>query len=64
MSRARSTLAARAGFTLVELLLAVGLLSILVLALVRLIDTSLTIWGQTEENRELLEVGGAVLELF
>lgn len=64
MSRPLPTRRPRTGFTLVELLLAVGLLSILVLALVRLVDTSLTIWGRTEENRELLEVGGAVLELF
>ncbi len=54
----------RRGFTLVELLLAIGLLSILILALLKLVDTSLTIWGRTEENRELLEMGGSVLELF
>ena len=64
MSRAQETGAQRRGFTLVELLLAVGLLSILILALLRLVDTSLTIWGRTDENRELLEMGGTVLDLL
>ncbi len=52
----------RAGFTLVELLLAVGLLSILFLALGRLIDTSITIWSRTDQSRELSEMGGAVMD--
>jgi len=52
------------GFTLVELLLAVGLLSILVLALLRLLDTSITIWERTDENRELSEMSSTVLELL
>ncbi len=64
MNGAPQRSAPRRAFTLVELILAVGLLSLLILALVRLIDTSLTIWGRTEENREMLEVGGAVLDLF
>ena len=55
---------ARRGFTLVELLLAVGLLSILLLALLRLVDTALTIWGRTDQNRELLELGGTTLDLL
>jgi len=54
----------RRGFTLVELLLAVGLLSILILALLRLVDTSLTIWGRTDDNRELSEMSSAVMELL
>jgi len=54
----------RRGFTLVEVLLAIGLLSILVIALVRLLDTSLRIWGRTEESRDLQEMGAAVLDLF
>ena len=53
----------RRGFTLVELLLALGLLSILVLALVRLIDTSTQIWGHTENTRELGEISTAILDL-
>jgi len=62
MSRvSRST---RAGFTLVELLLAVGLFSILLIALMRLVDTSLTIWGRTDESRELSEMGNAVVDMF
>ena len=54
----------REGFTLLELLLAVGLFSILVLALLKLIDTSLTIWGRTDTNRELQEMGGATLDML
>lgn len=54
----------RAGFTLLELLLAVGLFSIVILALLKLIDTSLTIWGRTDTNRELSEMGGATLDML
>ncbi len=53
-----------AGFTLVELLLALFLLSMLVLALVRLLDTSLNIWGRTETGRDLLEMGSSVVDLL
>jgi hypothetical protein len=53
-----------AGFTLLELLLAVGLFSILIVALMKLIDTSLTIWGRTDTNRELQEMGGAMLDML
>lgn len=52
------------GFTLVELVLAVGLLSVLVLALLKLVDTSLTIWGRTDANRELGEMGSTLLDLL
>ncbi|MEM7306030.1 MAG: prepilin-type N-terminal cleavage/methylation domain-containing protein [Planctomycetota bacterium] len=61
--RLRTARATRA-FTLVELLLALSLLSILVVALVNLIDTSLRIWGRTESERDLVEVSSAVLELL
>jgi prepilin-type N-terminal cleavage/methylation domain-containing protein len=54
----------RAGFTMVELLLAVGLFSVLMLALLRVIDASLTIWGRADQTRELSEMGGAVLDLL
>jgi prepilin-type N-terminal cleavage/methylation domain-containing protein len=54
----------RAGFTMVELLLAVGLFSILMLALLRLVDASMTIWDRTDQTRELSEMGGAVLDLL
>lgn len=54
----------RSGFTLVELILAVGLFSLLVVVLLKLVDTSVTIWGRTDESRELAEIGGAVMELL
>lgn len=54
----------RAGFTLVELLLAVGLFTILLVALMRLVDTSLGIWRRTDESRELSELGNAVMDLL
>lgn len=54
----------RAGFTLLELLLAVGLFSILMLALMKLVETSLIIWGRTDTNRELQEMGGATLDML
>ena len=50
-------------FTLIEVVLALGLLSILFLALVRLLDTSLSIWNRTESGRELFEIGGTVMDL-
>jgi prepilin-type N-terminal cleavage/methylation domain-containing protein len=53
-----------AGFTLVELLLALGLFSILVLAILRLLDTSLRVWGETESRRDLFESSSTVLELL
>ncbi len=61
---ARAAFTPRAAFTLVELLLALGLFSILVLALLRLLDTSLTIWSRTESSRDLLETSSSVLELL
>jgi len=54
----------RRGFTLVELLMALALLSILIVALVNLIDTSLRIWGRTESQRDLVEVSSGVLDLL
>jgi len=54
----------RTGFTLIELLLALSLFSILVIALVRLLDTSLTIWDRTEANRDVTEMGMSVAELI
>jgi len=56
--------ARRSGFTMVELLLAAGLFSLLIVALLKLVDTALTIWERTDQQRELGEVAGAVLELF
>ena len=54
----------RQGFTLVEVLLALSLLSILMVALVNLIDTSMRIWMRTESERDLVEVSSAVLGLM
>ena len=54
----------RRGFTLVELVLAIGLLSILVLALIRLVDTSTAVWSRTETRREVSETASSVLDLL
>ena len=50
------------GFTLLELVLALGLLSILMVALVRLLDTSFTIWSDTEQDREQVELASDMVE--
>lgn len=55
---------ARRGFTLIEILLALALMSMMVLGLVRLLDTSLDLWGKTESERDVLEMGGDLLELI
>lgn len=55
---------ARRGLTLIELVLALGLASLLVLALVKLIDTSMTLWRKTEERRSQSELSSAVTELL
>jgi prepilin-type N-terminal cleavage/methylation domain-containing protein len=54
----------RAGFTMIELLLAVGLFSLLLVALLKLVDTSMTIWQRTDDQRELGQASAAVMELF
>jgi hypothetical protein len=54
----------RRGLTLIELVLALGLASLLVLALVKLIDTSMTLWRKTEERRSQNEMSSAVTELL
>ncbi len=53
---------ARAGMTLVELLLAVALSAILMLALTRLIDVTFSVWSRTEVRRNLAEQGMGVAE--
>lgn len=58
------TRGARSGFTIVELLLAVGLFSLLLVALLKLVDTSMTIWQKTDEQRELGQASAAVMELL
>src|SRR6185295_14167409 len=64
MIRIANQPARRRGFTMVELLLALGLLTILIVALLKLIDTSLSILDRTDENRELAEMSAAVMELL
>jgi len=54
----------RRGLTLIELVLALGLASLLVLALVTLLDTSLSLWRKTEERRSKNELSSAVTELL
>jgi hypothetical protein len=49
---------------MIELLLAAGLFSILMLALLRLVDTTLTIWSRTDQARELSEMGAGALDLL
>lgn len=56
--------AGAAGFTLVELLVAMGLLAILMAAVVRVLDGSLRLWDRTETRRELVDEAGGVLELL
>ncbi|MBL8896786.1 MAG: prepilin-type N-terminal cleavage/methylation domain-containing protein [Planctomycetes bacterium] len=48
------------GFTLIELLVSMALLSILGLLVVRLFDTSLDLWKEGEETRDVLEQKAAV----
>ena len=50
------------GFTLVELLLALGLFALLAVALVRLVDTSVRIWARTESDRDLTEMASALFD--
>lgn len=56
--------AARRGLTLVELILAVGLFSILMIAVFQLFDRSLSLWERGETQRGLLEQASAVGELM
>jgi prepilin-type N-terminal cleavage/methylation domain-containing protein len=58
------TLRRGAGFTLVELLVAMGLLSILVVALLRLIDTSLALWSEGESRRDVVSQASATAGLL
>ncbi len=53
---------ARRGLTLVELVLAIGLLSLLMLAVFQLFDRSLSVWRRGETRRALLEQASTVLE--
>jgi len=48
------------GFTLVELVLAMGLFSLLMIAVLGLLDTSLGLIGSTEGRRDLVELSSSV----
>lgn len=54
----------RAGFTLVELMIASGLLVILSLAVFQFLRRFTTLWQKSEERRELVEEASGVTELF
>jgi type II secretory pathway pseudopilin PulG len=54
----------RWGMTLVELVLAIGLFSILMIAVFQLLDRSLSLWRRGETRRVLLEQSSAVLEML
>ncbi len=54
----------RAGFTLIELVLAAGLLMILMVAVFALLDGSLSLWRRTETRRNLTEQATGVLSLL
>lgn len=53
---------ARRGLTLVELVLAIGLLALLMLAVFQLFDRSLSVWRRGETRRAVLEQASTVLE--
>jgi prepilin-type N-terminal cleavage/methylation domain-containing protein len=52
------------GFTLVELLLAVALLALLLVAVFQLLDRSLSLWRRAETRRSLLEQASAISDLM
>lgn len=54
----------RRGMTLVELVVAAGLLSILLVALLALMDDFLGLWQKSESRRALVEESAAVVELL
>lgn len=54
----------RRGLTLIELVLATGLLTVVVLAVFTLLDGSLALWRRSETRRSLSEQGAALLELL
>ncbi len=54
----------RAGLTLIEVVVATGLLSLVVVALVKLVATSLDVWDATETRRDLSERARTTSELL
>lgn len=59
-----TTRLARRGLTLVELVLALGLLSLLLVAVFQLLDRTLSVWRRAETRRSLLEQGSVIVDLF
>lgn len=55
---------ARAGFTLIELVLAAGLMTLLMVAVFGLIEGSLSLWRKSETRRNLSEQATGVAELL
>ncbi|MDF1797915.1 MAG: prepilin-type N-terminal cleavage/methylation domain-containing protein [Planctomycetota bacterium] len=49
-----------AGFTLIELMLSLGLFSLLLVGLLQLLDTSTSLWKQVDARRDETEVSGAL----
>ena len=64
LSRATGSARARRGLTLVELIVALGLLALLFGAIAQILDRTLGLWQKTETRRELVDEGAAVLELL
>lgn len=63
-SRHSQARARREGFTLIELVLASGLLAVLMIGVFALIDGSLSLWRRTETRRNLTEQASGVVELL
>lgn len=55
---------ARGGFTLIELVVAMGLVSIVMLAVFQLLDTATGLWTRGETQRSLVEASSATAELL
>ena len=66
MKRRTAPRAARgsAGLTLIELVVATGLVSLIVVALVQLVDSTLSVWSRTEARRDVLEHATSITELL
>ena len=60
----RSIAGRRAGMTMVELMVATGLSSMLLLALFRLLDTAMSMWTKGENRRMVVEYASATAELM
>ncbi|WP_372371472.1 PilW family protein [Candidatus Uabimicrobium sp. HlEnr_7] len=52
------------GFTLIELMIAVALLSVFTLMLVKVLSQSVSVWRTTEKRREILEASRNIMEII